>query len=192
MEFDHILLSIIGDSERTGAEIGAALRARHGLDSAPYARIYTSLPGLERRGWVLHSGGADQVRDVLVAADGAEDMKGARRWSLSRSGRDRLERWLVGPGGRPAASRVPELLVVLACMPRRQPGTASLLRREIDRLEGRRLMRSALRRADPGALPGPLFCDLSRALARRAQGRRELWLAVLREWLRSLPASGYR
>ena len=192
MEFDHILLSIIGDSERTGAEIGAALRARHGLNSAPSARIYTTLPGLERRGWVLHSGGADQIGDVVVAADGAEDMKGARRWSLSRSGRDRLERWLVCPGGRPATSRVLELLVVLACMPRRQPATAYLLRREIDRLEGRRLMGSALFSADPVALPAPLSCDLSGALARRGQGRRELWLTVLREWLRSLPASGYR
>ena len=204
MEFDHILLSIIGDSARTGAEIGAVLRARHNLNSAPSARIYTALPGLERRGWVVRSGGADQVGDAVDVAGGGEDMEGARRWSLSRPGRDQLERWLICPGGRPVTSRVLELLVVLACMPRMQSDTAHLLRREIDRLESRRQMRPVRGGPVPGALNDPL-CDplcgplygphsgaLSGALARRAQGRRELWLAVLREWLRSLPASGYR
>jgi DNA-binding PadR family transcriptional regulator len=196
MEFDHILLSILGDSARTGTEIGAALRARHNLNCAPSARIYTALPGLERRGWVLRSGGADHRGAAVDAADVAEDTERARRWSLSRAGRGQLERWLLGPGGRPATSRVLELLVVLACMPRMQPDSAHLLRREIDRLESRRLM-SPLRRgpvpgAVSGSLSGPNSGALAGALATRARGRRELWLAVLREWLRSLPASGYQ
>lgn len=202
MEFDHILLSILGDSARTGTEIGAALRARHNLNCAPSARIYTALPGLERRGWVLRSGGAGHRGAAVDAADVAEDAEGtqdterARRWSLSRAGRGQLERWLLGPGGRPATSRVLELLVVLACMPRMQPDSAHLLRREIDRLESRRLMRTSRRGPVPGAVSGSLFGPnsgaLSGALATRAQGRRELWLAVLREWLRSLPESGYQ
>jgi DNA-binding PadR family transcriptional regulator len=196
MEFDHILLSILGDSARTGTEIGAALRARHNLNCAPSARIYTALPVLERRGWVLRSGGADHRGAAVDAADVAEDTERARRWSLSRAGRGQLERWLLGPGGRPATSRVLELLVVLACMPRMQPDSAHLLRREIDRLESRRLM-SPLRRgpvpgAVSGSLSGPNSGALAGALATRARGRRELWLAVLREWLRSLPASGYQ
>jgi hypothetical protein len=196
MEFDHILLSIIGESARTGSEIGAVLRARHHLHCTPSARIYTALPGLERRGWVLRSGGGDHLITAVDAADVAEDTEGPRRWSLSRTGRGQLERWLLGPGGRPATSRVLELLVVLACMPRMQADTAHLLRREIERLESRRLMRPARCGAVPGAasgsLSGPNSRALSGALARRAQGRRELWLAVLQEWLRSLPASGYR
>ncbi len=200
MEFDHILLSIIGDSARTGAEISAVLRARHNLNSAPSARIYTALTGLERRGWVVRFGGADQVGDAVDAAGGGEDLKGARRWCLSRPGRDQLARWLICPGGRPATSRVLELLVVLTCMPRMQSDSAHLLRREIDRLESRRLMRLVRGGPVPGArngpMEGPLYGPnsgaLRGALARRAEGRRELWLAVLREWLRSLPASGYR
>ena len=202
MEFDHILLSILGDSARTGTEIGAVLRARHNLNCAPSARIYTALPGLERRGWVLRSGGAGHrgaavdAADVAQDTEGTEDTERARRWSLSRAGRGQLERWLLGPGGRPATSRVLELLVVLACMPRMQPDSAHLLRREIDRLESRRLMRPSRRGPVPGAvsgsLSGPNSGALSGALATRAQGRRELWLAVLREWLRSLPASGYQ
>ena len=204
MEFDHILLSILGDSARTGTEIGAVLRARHNLNCAPSARIYTALPGLERRGWVLRSGGAGHrgaavdAADVAQDTEGTEDTERARRWSLSRAGRGQLERWLLGPGGRPATSRVLELLVVLACMPRMQPDSAHLLRREIDRLESRRLMSPSRRGPVPGAvsgalsgsLSGPNSGALSDALATRAQGRRELWLAVLREWLRSLPASG--
>ena len=118
-EFDHILLSCIGASARTGREIREALCRQQGIDEVSAVRIYTTLPKLEVRGWLVRAGCSGR----------------ARQWSLSGVGDHQLARWLRCPGGAPHPCRTSELLAVLACFPVAHGDTAFLLRRELARLE---------------------------------------------------------
>lgn len=116
--FEHIILSCMSSSAQTGREIANVYASRLGVDPSPRVRVYTILPGLAHRGWIVSLGKSGR----------------ANRWALSAAGRTELECWLHGPGGRPPGGRSIELMVTLGCLSVPREDTGFLLRREISRL----------------------------------------------------------
>lgn len=180
--FEHIILGCIGGSARTGREIGRRYALLQGVDPPPRVRIYTALPAMERRGWLVGVGRSGR----------------ANCWALSAAGQLRLESWILGPGDRPPPGRAVDLLVTLACLARARDDGAFLLRREVSRLvtpvrvgpiatrDTGRAARSEL--GIDATSPAPVGAMLGRwPLYRRCQRRQGLACEVLGNWLRFVP-----